>query len=101
VRGNSASRRLNSSLTPSMQDTADDFVIATGETRSVRDFCTEAFKVAGMPLRWEGSGAEVRLHKCARNVLHLVCQVGKCRAHTRRAGDWRVHDRWRCSRARV
>ena len=46
------------------KDEADDFVIATGETRSVRDFCTEAFKVAGMPLRWEGTGVKVR--RCAR-----------------------------------
>jgi GDPmannose 4,6-dehydratase len=38
---------------------ADDFVIATGETRSVRDFCNEAFTVAGMPLRWQGIGVEV------------------------------------------
>jgi GDPmannose 4,6-dehydratase len=43
------------------QDAADDFVIATGETHSVREFCTEAFAVAGMPLRWEGKGVEARI----------------------------------------
>jgi GDPmannose 4,6-dehydratase len=32
----------------------DDFVIATGETHSVREFCTLAFAEAGITLRWEG-----------------------------------------------
>lgn len=34
--------------------TAEDFVIATGETHSVREFCTLAFSEAGIDLRWEG-----------------------------------------------
>ncbi len=33
---------------------AEDFVIATGETHSVREFCTLAFAEAGIELRWEG-----------------------------------------------
>jgi GDPmannose 4,6-dehydratase len=32
----------------------EDFVIATGETHSVREFCSLAFAEAGIPLRWEG-----------------------------------------------
>lgn len=36
----------------------DDFVVATGEQYSVRDFCTRAFKRAGIELRWEGEGVE-------------------------------------------
>lgn len=32
----------------------EDFVIATGETHSVREFCTLAFEEAGFILRWEG-----------------------------------------------
>ena len=36
----------------------DDFVVATGEQYSVRDFCTRAFKRAGIELRWEGYGVE-------------------------------------------
>ena len=36
----------------------DDFVVATGEQYSVRDFCTRAFKIAGIELRWEGKGIE-------------------------------------------
>lgn len=37
-------------------DKPEDFVIATGEMHSVREFCTLAFKEAGIDLRWEGSG---------------------------------------------
>jgi GDPmannose 4,6-dehydratase len=33
----------------------DDFVIATGEMHSVREFCTLAFAEAGITLRWEGA----------------------------------------------
>jgi GDPmannose 4,6-dehydratase len=34
----------------------EDFVIATGEMHSVREFCTLAFTGAGINLRWEGEG---------------------------------------------
>ncbi len=34
----------------------DDFAIATAQTRSVREFCEQAFALAGMPLEWSGSG---------------------------------------------
>ena len=34
----------------------EDFVIATGENHSVREFCTLAFKEVGINLRWEGKG---------------------------------------------
>lgn len=34
--------------------TPEDFVIATGETHAVREFCTLAFAEAGINLRWEG-----------------------------------------------
>ncbi len=36
--------------------TPEDFVIATGEQHSVREFCTLAFAEAGVELRWEGEG---------------------------------------------
>jgi GDPmannose 4,6-dehydratase len=32
----------------------EDFVIATGEQYTVRDFCSLAFKYAGIDLMWEG-----------------------------------------------
>lgn len=37
-------------------DVADDFVVATGETHTVREFTELVFDELGMPLRWEGSG---------------------------------------------
>ena len=40
------------------QDQADDFVLATGETHSVREFTDLAFKALGMELEWEGKGPE-------------------------------------------
>ncbi|MEG1573290.1 MAG: GDP-mannose 4,6-dehydratase [Bacteroidales bacterium] len=36
--------------------TPEDFVIATGQMHTVREFCTLAFQQAGIPLRWEGTG---------------------------------------------
>lgn len=34
----------------------DDFVIATGEMHTVREFCQLSFKEVGINLRWEGEG---------------------------------------------
>jgi GDPmannose 4,6-dehydratase len=39
-------------------DEPEDFVVATGECHSVREFCERAFLEAGMELRWQGSGTE-------------------------------------------
>lgn len=39
-------------------DVPEDFVIATGEMHSVREFITKAFNVAGINLRWEGEGVD-------------------------------------------
>ena len=38
------------------QDEPDDYVIATGEYHTVREFTTLAFKRAGIDLKWEGEG---------------------------------------------
>ena len=40
------------------QDEPDDFVIATGEFHSVREFTEHAFARAGITLRWEGEGVD-------------------------------------------
>lgn len=40
------------------QDKPDDFVIATGEFHSVREFTEHAFARAGITLRWEGEGVD-------------------------------------------
>lgn len=39
-------------------DKPEDFVIATGEAHSVRDFCSLAFAEAGINIRWEGEGLD-------------------------------------------
>lgn len=39
-------------------DVPEDFVIATGEMHTVREFCTLAFAEAGINLRWEGKGLD-------------------------------------------
>lgn len=38
------------------QDKAEDFVVATGETHSVREFVELSFKELGIDIAWEGSG---------------------------------------------
>ncbi|MFZ5649353.1 MAG: GDP-mannose 4,6-dehydratase [Bacillota bacterium] len=38
------------------QDDPDDYVIASGEQHSVREFCTMAFKEAGVDIEWKGKG---------------------------------------------
>jgi GDPmannose 4,6-dehydratase len=39
-------------------DTPDDYVIATGETRTVREFVDRAFSEAGITIRWQGAGVD-------------------------------------------
>lgn len=39
-------------------DTPEDFVIATGEQHTVRDFTEKAFAANGMQIRWEGEGVD-------------------------------------------
>ena len=48
----------------------DDFVIATGEQHSVREFATLAFHYVGIDLRWEGEGADEKgIDKATGRVL--------------------------------
>jgi GDPmannose 4,6-dehydratase len=42
------------------QEEPDDYVLATGQTTSVRDFTARAFQQIGIELRWEGEGAGER-----------------------------------------
>ncbi len=51
------------------QDTAEDYVIATGEQHSVRDFVNFAAEEIGMQLRWQGQGVEEKGYDIA---------TGKC-----------------------
>ena len=48
----------------------DDFVIATGEQHSVREFATLAFHYVGIELHWEGEGADEKgIDKATGRVL--------------------------------
>ena len=40
------------------QPEPDDYVIATGEYHTVREFCTLAFHHAGIDLEWQGKGLD-------------------------------------------
>lgn len=40
------------------QDSADDYVIATNETRTVREFVEVAFAKAGITVEWSGTGVD-------------------------------------------
>ncbi len=42
------------------RDTPEDFVIATGQTHTVRDFASHAFARVGLPLTWTGEGLDER-----------------------------------------
>lgn len=42
------------------QDKPDDFVLATGETHTVREFVEKAAEVAGFDIQWEGEGINTK-----------------------------------------
>lgn len=39
------------------QEKPEDFIIATGETHTVKEFVEQAFKIAGIGIKWQGFGA--------------------------------------------
>jgi len=52
------------------QDEPDDFVIATGETHSVREFVELAFGEVGVEIKWQGEGVdEVGVNAATGDVL--------------------------------
>ncbi len=53
------------------QDTADDYVLATGRTRTVREFTELAFAHCGRELQWLGDGVDER-GVCAKTGRVLV-----------------------------
>ncbi len=58
------------------QDSPDDYVLATGETHTVREFVELAFGQIGRPIEWRGEGDN---------------EQGCCRRTGRRAGGDRRH----------
>lgn len=53
-------------------ETPEDFVIATGEQHTVRDFTEKAFKVNGINIKWEGTGVNEKGYDEASGKM-LVC----------------------------
>lgn len=55
------------------QDKADDYVIATNETRTVREFVDMAFKHVGINIEWAGEGInEIGTDQASKKVLVKV-----------------------------
>ena len=55
------------------QEKPDDFVIATGETHTVREFTELAFRHVGVELAWEGEGGEEKAYD--RKTKRLLVEV--------------------------
>ncbi len=53
-------------------ETPEDFVIATGEQHTVRDFTEKAFAVNGIKIRWEGTGVDEKGYDAETGKM-LVC----------------------------
>lgn len=63
------------------QDKPDDYVIATGETHSVREFLNLAFNHAGIELEWKGNGvSEKGIVKSLSSNLHPPPSSGNVNA---------------------
>ena len=55
------------------QPMPDDYVLATGETHTVREFCERAFAVVGRRIRWQGVGIdEVGIDEAKGKILIRV-----------------------------
>ena len=39
----------------------EDFVLATGKTTTIREFCNMSFKELGIEIKWEGEWRETKL----------------------------------------
>lgn len=57
------------------QQAPDDFVMATGETHSVREFVDATFDYLDMPLEWQGEGPEEKAH--LRSNGRVVVEIDK------------------------
>lgn len=60
------------------QERPDDYVIATGETHSVREFIEKAFGAAGVTLEWRGQGIEeIAVVADSKLVSHVTRTLSK------------------------
>ena len=62
------------------QDEADDYVLATGETHTVREFVEKAFAVVGTTVKWMGPSGTVEEYGVDTDdeVYVAAVVVGKC-----------------------
>lgn len=51
------------------QDKPDDYVLATNETHTVREFVEAAFDELGIQIRWEGSGVDEKGYNASTGKL--------------------------------
>ena len=51
------------------QDKPKDYVLASGETHSVKDFVTKAFSHAGIPGLWSGEGLDAKFRLFQENTI--------------------------------
>lgn len=51
------------------QETADDYVLATGETHPVREFVEKAFHYVDIQIRWEGEGINEKGYHAVTNEI--------------------------------
>ena len=57
------------------QDKPDDYVVATNETRTVREFVEIAFRTAGIDIEWQGTGVnEVGIDKATGKTVVKVSE---------------------------
>lgn len=59
------------------QDVAEDYVIATGVTTSVRDFVRMSFKQVGIELEFKGEGVEEKAYVLSCNDADYQMEIGK------------------------
>ena len=57
------------------QEKADDFVIATSKTHSVREFVELSFQEAGIHIAWKGSGLEEIGYDVATNLTRVAIDL--------------------------
>ncbi len=54
------------------QDTPDDYVLATGQCHSVREFTTRAFAEVGVTLEWRGQGRDEQAVDAATGAVRVM-----------------------------
>jgi GDPmannose 4,6-dehydratase len=64
------------------QDQPEDFVIASGQQHSVRDFVTQAAKELGMNIRWEGSCKKEKGYLIESRDTHKTGEIAENRNTT-------------------